>query len=101
MATVKKNPQSRFDETIIENGELEKKLEAWDRAEADYVAADVGKVKKARDDAKKEVVTLLSLGETAQTFRVGEHTIDVSPPGESTTHKRTPNHRVTIKRVED
>ena len=101
MPTLKKDPQSGFDEEIIENEELEKALEDWDQAEEEYQAAEVGKLTKARDDAKKAVVEMLPLGEQSQTFRAGEHTIDVTPPSKPTTSTRTPKHRATIKRVEE
>ncbi len=100
MATVKKQAQIGLEEEVIEDDEISKKLEEWDSAEEEYQAAEVGRLKKARDDAKAAVVTLLpSLSDKARNFRIGEHTITVTPPGDPSSHTRTPKHRVTIKRV--
>ena len=101
MGEVKQDPQIGMEEVVIENPDLDSALEAWQQADAEYKEAGVGKLDKAKKDAKDAVIALLPpLDGIARSYRAGEHRISVSPPNEPGEPKaRATSHRIQIKRV--
>ncbi|KKK88565.1 hypothetical protein LCGC14_2741860 [marine sediment metagenome] len=75
--------QTSFEEEVLSDraDRLMNLLKNWETAEESYKMAEVGKLTKARKDAKQAVMDAIDVGDNqAHRYRLGPYVIPVRPP---------------------